>query len=270
MNYKNIILEQKNGVAVIRLNRPEKLNGIDQLMCQELISATEAVSADAEVRVLVITGRGKAFCAGGDLESDMYDIKDPVELKEVIMKFGQIALNLRNMEKPVIAMVNGAAAGGGFGLALAADIIIASETARMGHVYVNIGAQSDTGAIYFLPRLVGLARAAELVFTGKVIDAKEAERIGLVNRVVPADQLEAETMKLASRIATGPSLAIGLAKKALYKCFTMEADSAIEYEADGHLLTMLSDDMKEGIAAFKEKRSPVFPSNQGSKTSIDK
>jgi len=270
MNYQSIILEQNNGVAVIRLNRPEKMNGMNQLMCEELLRATEAVAADSDVRVLVITGRGKAFCAGGDLESSMYDIKDAVVMKRLIMDFGRISLNLRNMGKPVIAMVNGAAAGGGFGLALAADIIIASETARLGHVYVNIGAQSDFGAIYFLPRLVGLAKAAELVFTGKVITAQEAERIGLVNRVVPADQLEAETMKMAARIAAGPSLAIGLAKKALYKCFTMDAGSAVEYEADGHLLTMLSDDMKEGIAAFKEKRAPVFPSNRGAKIIKDK
>jgi len=265
MEHKFIILERIEGVATITLNRPEKLNGIDLAMCRELILVTEELATDPEVRVVIFTGKGRAFCAGGDLDSSMYDVKDPHQLKEIIYMFGQVALNLRNMPKPVIAMVNGVAAGGGLGLALAADIIIASDKARLGHAYLNIGVQSDTGAIYFLPRLIGTAKAAELIFTGKIIDAAEAERIGLVNRVVLAENLVAETMELASKLAKGPTLAMALAKKSLYQCLTMDLASAIEFEARGHVMTMLSEDMTEGIAAFKEKRTPHFPSTMGTK-----
>ncbi len=260
MDYQNIICEQQDGITRISLNRPESLNGMTMDMCRELIEATRHAAEDRDTRVVIITGMGKAFCVGGDLSSPMYHIKDPGELEKVVQTFGQVAVNLRNMPKPVIAMINGAAAGGGFGLALAADILIASEKAKLGHVYLNIGVQSDTGAIYFLPRLIGVARAAELVFSGRVVDAFEARDIGLVNRVVPPDQLEDETMKLARRLAKGPAFAMGMAKRALYQCLTMDLATAVEYEARGHVMTMLSDDMQEGIAAFKEKREPRFPS----------
>lgn len=260
MKYNSIILERSEGVATVTLNRPERLNAMDQATITGLLAAIEELTRDPEVKVVVLTGKGKAFCVGGDLDTPMYDIKDPSELGGLILMLGKIVLSIRNMPKPVISMVNGAAVGGGFGLALAADIIIASDKARLGHVYLNIGVQSDTGAIYFLPRLIGVSRAAELIFTGKVIDAAEAERIGLVNRVVPAERLEAETMELAAKLAKGPSLAMGLAKKSLYQCLTMDLASALEFEARGHVMTMLSEDMTEGIAAFKEKRAPAFPS----------
>ncbi len=265
MTYQSVVLEREEGVALLSLNRPDKLNGMDVDMADELTSAVDAAGADPEARVLVITGKGRAFCAGGDLDSSMYDIRDPQELESIVLKFGRVAMALRNMPKPVIAMVNGAAVGGGFGLALAADIRIASEKARLGHAYLNIGVQSDTGAIYFLGALLGPAKAAELIFSGRILDAAEAERIGLVNRVLPAERLEAETMKMARKMARGPQLAMGLAKKALYQSLTLTMAEAVELEARGHVLTMLSDDMAEGIAAFKEKRAPRFPSTWGRK-----
>lgn len=263
MKYRSVILERKQGVAWIILNRPEKLNGMDLDMADELISASCEVAEDPETKVVVITGKGRAFCAGGDLSSSMYEIRDPQTLERIVLKFGRVAMNLRNMPKPVLAMVNGAAVGGGFGLALAADIRVASENARLGHAYLNIGVQSDTGAIYFLSHLVGVAKAAELIFMGKIVDAQEAEKIGLVNRVVPAERLESETAQMAEKLANGPALAMGLAKKTLYQSLTLNLAEAIELEARGHVLTMISEDMAEGIAAFKGKRSPRFPSTLG-------
>lgn len=258
MAYKTIIVETKDKVAKITLNKPDKMNGVDQDMCRELVCATEEVGQDRDVRAVIITGSGKAFCAGGDLSSSMYDVKDPKELNDIILMFGQVSININAMEKPTIAMVNGAAVGAGLSFALACDMRIASDKARFGHVYLNIGVQSDAGGTYFLPRLVGVARACELVFTGKVIDAAEAERIGLVNKVVPAEELESETTKLAAQLARSSALAIGMAKKSIYRGLTMELPTAIEFEARAHTLTMISDDMTEGIAAFKEKRQPNF------------
>jgi len=182
MGYKAIKVINEEGVATIILNRPEKMNALDLESVRELLRAIEEIGADETVRVVVLTGEGRAFCAGGDLTSQMYDITNPEELRKIIIEFGKVPINLRNLPKPVISAVNGAAVGVGLGFALSADIIIASEEARFGHAYANIGLMSDGGAIYFLPRLIGVSRACELMFTGKIIDAKEAERIGLVNQ----------------------------------------------------------------------------------------
>ena len=258
MEYKSLVLKMENGIATVTMNRPDKMNSVDQGMCADLVQATERLSRDEDVRVVILTGSGRAFCAGGDLSSPIYDIKDPRELEKIVLLFGQVSLNLRNMLKPVIAMINGAAVGAGFSFALACDMRICSDKAKLGHVYMNIGVQSDAGSAYFLPRLVGTAKACELVFTGNIIDAAEAEKIGLVNRVVPSDELESETLKLASHLANRASFALGVAKKTIYQGLTMDLASAIEFEARAHTLAMLSDDMTEGIAAFNEKRPPKF------------
>jgi len=258
MDYQTIKVTNDEGVATILLNRPEKMNALNMEAIQELIRATEDVSTDETVKVVVLTGAGRAFCAGGDLASTMYDVTNPAEVRKIIIEFGKVPLNLRNMPKPVIAAVNGPAVGVGLGFALSADIIIASEVARFGHVYANIGLMSDGGSIYFLPRLIGVAKACELMFTGKVIDAKEAEKIGLVNQVVPADRLEIAIKEVAFRLAKGPAMAIALQKISLYQGLTMDLSTAIEWEARAMSLCMLSEDMKEGIRAFKEKRVPLF------------
>lgn len=258
MNYNAIKLIKEEGIATILLNRPERMNALDLESLRELLRATEEVGSDEKVKVLILTGVGRAFCAGGDLNSPMYDITNPEELRKIIVEFGKVPLNLRNMPKPVISAVNGAAVGVGLGFALAADIIIASEDARFGHAYANIGLMSDGGSIYFLPRLIGVSKACELMFTGKIIDAKEAERIGLVNQVVPADRLESVVKELAHRLARGPSMAIAMQKISLYQGLLMDLPTAIEWEARAMSLCMLSEDMKEGIKAFKEKRPPLF------------
>jgi len=258
MKYNSILTTLDSGVLKIIMNEAKKMNSVSEEMCRELIQATGEAASDPMARVVILGGSGKAFCAGGDLGSPIYDIKDPMKMNQIIMMFGQVSLNLRNMAKPSIAMVNGVAVGAGLGFALACDMRIAADNARFGHVYVNIGVQSDAGCTYSLPRLIGVAKACEMIFTGEIIDASQAEKIGLVNRVVPAADLEAETMKIAAKIARGPAFAIGMAKKSIYQGLTMDFASAVELEARAHTLTMLSDDMTEGIAAFKEKRQAKY------------
>ena len=258
MDYETITVKKEEGVATITLNRPEAMNTVTEQLIKELLEATEEVGSDNSVKVVVLTNTGRAFSAGADLNAPIFEITNPVEMWKVVVEVGKIPLNLRNMLKPVIAAVNGVAVGAGLGIALAADIILASDKARFGHAYRNIGLMSDAGAIYLLPRLIGVSKACELIFTGKIIDAAEAEKIGLVNRVVPADQLETEVKELALKLAKGPSATIGLAKASLYQGLLMDLPTAIEWEARAHTITMLAEDMQEGIKAFKDKREPVF------------
>ena len=258
MNYETIILQKEEGIATITLNRPDKLNSLTPKMLDELQAVTEELAQDDNVKVVVITGAGRAFCAGADLDHPIFDATNPADVKEMMQKFHQIPLNTRNMTKPVIASVNGAAVGAGCNYALACDIIVASEKARFGQVFVGIGLHSDCGGTYFLPRLVGVAKACELLFTGKIIDAKEAERIGLVNQVVAEDQLEAATKELALSLAKGPSLAINMIKTSIYQGLEMDLASALEREAAVQSICILTEDCKEGIRAFKEKRKPMF------------
>jgi 2-(1,2-epoxy-1,2-dihydrophenyl)acetyl-CoA isomerase len=172
--------------------------------------------------------------------------------------FGKVSYSIRTLRKPVIASVNGIAAGGGCGWVIACDIIIASEDARFTMAFVNVGLHPDCGSIYFLPRLVGTAKASELIFTGDIIDAYKAESIGLINRVVPAEQLADATMELASQIAKGPPIAMGMAKTTLYEGLEMDLASVIEAEARALSICVLTQDCKEGIKALKEKRKPNF------------
>ncbi len=258
MNYQTILVTKENGIATIKLNRPDAMNSVNEKMLEEFVEVTGALKNDDTVKVVVLTGAGRAFCAGGDLGAPMFSISNSAEMIRLVEEFGKLPLNLRSMPKPVIASVNGAAVGAGLGFALAADIIIASDKARFGHAYRNIGLMSDAGSIYFLTQLVGVNRACEIIFTGKIIDANEAEKIGLVNKVVPADQLEAATKEMALALAMGPSVAIGLAKMTIYQGLGMDLPTAIEWEARAHTITMLTEDMKEGIKAFKEKRAPLF------------
>lgn len=259
MNYETIILKKEDGIATITLNRPQKRNAVNPKMLEELIDATYRVGCDPTIKVAVLTGAGKAFMAGGDLNELIPSVANgPFELRNSFQKGGQIVLNLRNMTKPVIAAVNGPAFGGGCSVALSCDIILASEHAKFNASFVNVGIHPDSGLIYFLPRLIGIAKACEMIFTGETIDAKEAERIGLVNRVVPARLLYPMTNELAKRLARGPSVAIGLAKVSLYQGLTMDLISVLEAEARAQSMCFLTEDFKEGINAFREKRKPRF------------
>ncbi len=267
MAYRDLILKKENGVATAILNRPERLNALRLWEApQELNQVFQEIAQDRDIRVLVITGAGRAFSAGGDIQ-DFVKFCDRMERKEIeitdirklVLDFDRMILNLVNLEKPTIASVNGAAVGGGACLATACDIVLASTEARFGWVFPRIGLSgADVGATYLLPRLVGLHRAFELLYTGRVIDAKEAERIGIVNKVVPPESLEAETRELAQRIAQGPPLGLAMTKLCLNKGLSTDFVSDIEFEAQAQTLCMQTEDHKEGIRAFVEKREPRF------------
>lgn len=257
MNYETIILERKGSIATITLNRPEKLNALNIKMIEELESAVLRILKDRSVRVLVITGAGRGFCSGADV-SDMAQAPAPVETRYLTQTAHKIILALANLEKPVIAKVNGVAVGIGFSLALSADMIIASEKAQFGVIFSRIGLIPDGGSLFHLPRLVGPAKAKELIFTAKMFDAKEAERIGLINKAVPADALDNEVDTLTKQLAEGPTVAFGIAKKIINKGLSMDLSSVLECEAFGQTIAGTTEDAREGVMAFLEKRTAEF------------
>lgn len=258
MNYETFTLTHDDGITTLTLNRPEKLNALSDKMITELCQVTSELKTDNSVKVVVITANGRAFSAGGDLNADIFTTPSSIELKRVLNRTHQYIFNMRTMEKPVIASVNGLAVGGGCDLALACDIRIASETAKFSVAYVNVGLHPDLGASYLLAPLVGFGKACELIFTGKMIDAKEAERIGMVNQVVPPEQLKSVTREMALSIAKGPSIAIGYAKTSIYDSWNRDMVSAQENEARIQAVVWTTEDSREGIRAFVEKRKPNF------------
>jgi len=256
-----VILEWKqDGVATLVMNRPDRLNALNNELASALTDALGRIAEDGSVRVVVITGAGRAFCAGGDLGALGKSRQTGATLEvEPLLRAGmQMVLKMRTMPQPVIAAVNGAAAGAGMNIALAADIRIAAEAATFGQTFAKIGLFPDYGGTYFLPQLVGPAKAAELFYTGDLIDAKTALEIGLVNQVVPAAQLEAEVKTLAQKIAQGPSLAIRAVKRALFASKEKELAQALDNEVQEQMRCFLSEDCNEGIRAFFEKRHPKF------------
>lgn len=255
MGYENIILEREGSIAVITLNRPEVLNALNFKMVEELHDAIMKVAGD-DTRAVVITGSGRAFCSGDDLRGmgpPPGDGSLPDGLRQGQHK---VIKAIRSLRKPVIAAVNGFAHGAGSDLALACDFRIASEAARLGDIRTGRAITIGTGGTYLLPQVVGLAKAIELLFTGDTFDAKEAERIGLVNKVVAADKFKAEVMELANRLAQGPTKAIGIVKAEIYKELGMDLDSALENELV-ELETPI-EDRQEGEKAFFEKRPPKY------------
>ena len=257
---ENVLLRQEGGVAWITLNRPDRLNAFAGAMRDELHDALGRASESTETRVIVITGAGRGFCTGADVEvmSDLLARGD-VETFEGLVQAGmRVVQQLRAIRQPVIAAVNGPAAGAGASLALACDVRIASERASIGITFNRIGLHPDWGATYFLPRLVGSGRAAELVFTGRMVEAREAERIGLFDRMVPVEEFDATVRALAEELAAKPPLALALAKQTLGRSFDGGVDDLLGAEREAQLRCFQSADAREGIAAFHEKRRPVF------------
>lgn len=258
MGYATIILEKADGIAMLTLNRPEARNAIDLTMRGEIVSVLAELRDDGALRVLVLTGTGGHFCAGGDVKSMKAKRHSAAEGRARVESLNRMVLSLVHFPRPTIAMVDGFAVGAGCNLALCCDLIVASDRAKFGEVFARIGLVPDGAGTYFLPRRVGLAKAKELVFTADVIDAAEGLRIGLVNRVVPPDDLKAVTLELALKIAQGPPRALALAKELLNRASTSELDAALDREAFAQAVALTTEDHQEGLAAFFEKRPPRF------------
>ncbi|MFC1939727.1 enoyl-CoA hydratase/isomerase family protein [Chloroflexota bacterium] len=264
MDFDTITFEKHKGIATITLNRPEKLNAMNYHMLDELKEAIEDIVNDENVRVLILTGAGRGFCSGADRGGQAE--------RAAMRAAGQGVLKSRHeqvgprpvdsffygMEKPTICAVNGAAVGIGLSFALACDVRIASENARFGALWSLRGLMPDGGATFHLPRLVGVARALELFYSNDIIDAREAERIGLVNRVVPHEQMMPAAMQLAEKIAKGAAVPMELTKRAVYKAYSNAIESQLDYERWGQSVCYATEDHKEAIQATIEKREPVF------------
>jgi 2-(1,2-epoxy-1,2-dihydrophenyl)acetyl-CoA isomerase len=264
--YQDCTYELRDGVAIITLNRPERLNAISPVLVHELIDILERGYNDEDVRVLLITGAGRAFCAGADLQATAEDREHDVELDQrdgyrrmiqgPIGHWGVLYSMLGHYPKPIIAAVNGVSAGAGFSLALAADIRIASTEAKFISVFIRRGLVPDTGTSYHLPQLIGRGRAIEMLMTGDEVDAALADKWGLVNRVVEPDQLLPEALALATRLAQGPTVAIELTKRLVSDLTRTGLDVQLQNEAWAGTRLQYTEDAGEGRAAFLERRAP--------------
>jgi 2-(1,2-epoxy-1,2-dihydrophenyl)acetyl-CoA isomerase len=249
--------EVAKGVATITLNRPEVYNALNDEITFELQDALKAVAKDEAVRVVVLTGAGKAFCSGQDLKAASGQQKRSFQ-DSLQKRYNPIIRAMRSLPKPIICRLNGVAAGAGASLALACDIIVASEEASLIEIFINIGLVPDSGSSYFLPRLIGTARAFELCAMGQRVKAAEAFTMGLVNKVCPSDQLDHTVQGFTSYFATAPTKSVGLIKKMLNRSSTATLEDMLEYEAYCQEIAGQSDDYKEGVTAFLEKRKPSF------------
>ena len=252
-----ILSATSDGVLTLTLNRPDALNSFNVEMKEALLGALKDAARDRDVRVVVLTGAGRAFSAGQDLKERQ--APGAADLgTELRTRYNPIMLAMRRLEKPIIGAINGVAAGAGMSVALACDIRIAADNASFIEVFGRVGLVPDTGSTWFLPRLVGYARAAEMMFTTDPVDAQTAERIGLVNRVVATDSLMDEATSLATKLAASAPLAMGLAKRALNRALESDLETALEYEAQVQSVAGRSSDHVEGVAAFVEKRAANF------------
>jgi len=255
--FSKIIYEKEGGIAKITVNRPEVLNAMDAQTANEVLSALKDAELDENVRVVVLTGAGDAFGTGADLkEASLARDADPLDIRLHIQRvFNEIVLQIFKMEKPVIAAVNGIAAGASMNIALVCDLVIASDQARFSEIFAHIGFIPDAGGTFLLPRLVGVHKAKELSFTARFVTAEEAEKLGLVNMVVPRDQLDDAVKKVANEIMKFPGKAIGAAKKAINMALTSTLEDALNLEATTQALCSVSREAMERIRSFLEKRS---------------
>lgn len=264
MRYQDIRVEVDGRIGTITLNRPDRLNSFADQMRQEIATAVTELADSDDVRVMVITGAGRGFCTGADVNylKEILDAGDEAALRELVEAGRTAVTAVREAPQPVIAALNGPAAGGGANLALACDLRIASDRASIGQTFNRVGLHPDWGGTYFLPRLVGPAVAAELFFTGDMITAEEAYRLGIFNRVVPHERLAAETRSLAGKLAAKPALSLRLAKRAIHRSLDASMDEMHDYELDAQLRCARSADAREGITAFLEKREPRFAGDE--------
>lgn len=255
--YNTVKYEQDGGRLTITMNRPDRFNAFNNEMSYELQDALKNASKDDHVRVVVLTGEGKAFCSGQDLK-DVKDSADRSLGESVENRYNPIIKAIRKMEKPVICRLNGVGAGAGCSLALACDLTVASEKASLIEVFVNAGLVLDSGSSYFLPRIVGYNKAFELATTGRKVKADEAKELGLVNEVVPHDELDQKVDEWGKFYAQAPTKAVGLIKKMLNRSAHSDLETMLQYEAYGQEIAGRSEDYQEGLSAFNEKRQPEF------------
>jgi 2-(1,2-epoxy-1,2-dihydrophenyl)acetyl-CoA isomerase len=259
MQFDTLLYESDDGVATLTLNRPAALNAFDDVMQRELAMLIPAIAADNAVRCLILTGAGRAFCAGGDIRG--MDTADPAPIagrNRLRNMLQTVFMPLIRLETPVIAAVNGVAVGAGLNLALAADIVLADEAAMMSQIFVQVGLVPDTGGLFLLTRLIGLNRAKELCFTGRKFTGRDAAAWGLVNRALPGGDLLPAARALAREIADGPAAAIGMTKSLLNLSATATIEEMAEFEAYAQAIALSTDDHREGLLAFREKRPPRY------------
>ncbi len=252
-----VLQEHKDGVLTLWLNRPEVLNAFNRELATGLVEGVRRAVADVNIRVVVIRGKGRGFCSGQDLSVALDERAG--RIRDIVREmYNPLIQAMRDLPKPIIASVGGVAAGAGMSLALAADLRIAASNARFVYGFSGIGLAPDSGASYYLPRIIGVARALEFSMLGGAVDANQALALGLVSKVVSEEQLDGETSALAQRLAAGPTVALGLTKRAMYEGATGALADALEREALYQQLASESQDFKEGVKAFLEKRSPQY------------
>lgn len=254
--FKTITLDIEDGVARLTLNRPERLNAINLALVKELNEAVNDIRENDKIRVLVITGAGTAFCAGGDIKE--METATQEHNQEQLRLSNQALYNLVNLDIPVVTAVNGYAFGAGFNLTLAGDMIIASDQAKFSLAFVNVGLVPEMGGTHFLPRLIGLAKAKELVFSGRQFDAHEAYDLGLITRVVDSESFHLEVDKVVKKLSQSPTIALGIAKKLLNSSLERDLKTTLDFEQVYCIRASQTRDHAEGILAFKEKRKPIF------------
>ena len=260
-DHQTILYEKSGNIATITLNRPDVLNAFNEAMGRELLAALKAAGRDDEVRCLILTGKGRAFSAGEDIQDlrGQYERGENPRLGErLLYKYNPIIRRIRQTPKPIIAAVNGVAAGAGAGMAYSCDIRTASENAKFIQAFIRVGLAPDSGTSFFLPRLIGFAKALELSLTGDELTAKEAEKLGLVAKVTVAEQLMPATLELASKLANGPTKAIGLTKRALNKSIASDLETVLEYESYLQEIAGTTSDHVEAVRAFFERKKPDF------------
>ena len=252
---ETLLVDRSDGIVTVTLNRPEKKNAINARMWDELLEVFVEIGESTTDRVLVITGSGDAFCSGADLGGEASADRHQLQRMH---HFNRVGLALHAIPRPVVAKVNGVAAGAGLNIALGCDLVVASDRARFSEIFAKRGLSLDLGGSWLLPRLIGMHRAKELALLADIIDAKEAERIGLVNRVIPHAELDAFVDDWAKRLAAGPPLALAMTKRMLTNAFSVTLSEALDAEAMAQSVNVASKDTKEAISAFLEKREPTF------------
>jgi enoyl-CoA hydratase/carnithine racemase len=260
MEFTTLKYELSDSVATITLNRPEVLNAMNREMFTELNSVFDTMMSDSAVRAVLITGEGRGFCSGADLKAmgTESSLLEPGAFKTYMRVINELILKMLHLDRPIVAAVNGPATGAGANLVLASDIIFMAREAFLSQIFVKRGLVPDFGGLYLLPRYVGMAKAKELLFTGDYVDGEEAVRLGIANRVLSPEDLMAEATAYAKKLASGPTIAIGLAKQGVHRGLESGIDSVLEFESLAQAIVRTTGDTVEAITAFLEKREPNF------------